>query len=51
MLEKIKLIIDESGGKVENMGVVATLKSKVFSKDPIAPKYIILDRTFWIVMK
>lgn len=51
ILEKMKLNIDESGAKVENVGVIIASKTMVFRKDPYKPKYIILDKTFWVVMK
>lgn len=51
ILERMKLSIDESGAKVENMGVIVATKAKALKKDPYKPKYIILDKTFWVVMK
>lgn len=51
ILEKMKLRIDESGAKVENMGVMVATKTMVLKKDPYKPKHIVLDKTFWIVMK
>lgn len=51
VLETIKLSMDESGAKVENMGVIVATKGKAFKKDQIISKYIICDRNFWLVMK
>jgi hypothetical protein len=51
ILEKMKLSIDESGAKVENMGAIVAIESKALKKNPVLPKYIILNSTFWVVMK
>ena len=47
--EIIKLDFDEKGVKVENEGAIRMLKCAV--KQPIDKKYIILDKTFWLIMK
>ena len=48
--EILKLDIDETGVKAENEGVIKMLKCK--GKKPVAePKHIILDKSFWLIMK
>lgn len=50
MLEAIKLKIDESGAKIEAMGVMIAEKSCV-KREVEPPREFILDKTFWIAMK
>jgi hypothetical protein len=33
------------------MGVIVATKTKALRKETYDPKYIILDKTFWVVMK
>ena len=47
MQEIIKLDIDETGVKAENEGVIVMTRGISMSE----PKKIILDKSFWLVMK
>lgn len=48
MFEGVKLSIDESGAKVENQAVIVATRCMVIVKEK---KRIVLDRSFWVVMK
>ena len=49
--EIIKLDIDETGVKAENEGVIKMLRKAARKENIVVPKHIILDKSFWFVMK
>ena len=48
MFEGIKINIDESGAKVQNQAVIAMTRGMAPMTEK---KTIILDKSFWVVMK
>ena len=48
--EIIKLDIDETGVKAENEGVIR-MKNCMVIKQKVEPKHIVIDRSFWVLMK
>ena len=49
MKEALKLKVDESGAKMESMAVMYGLERCAVQRPE--PRYFILDKTFWLVMK
>lgn len=48
MFEGVKLKIDENGARVENQAVIVASRCLTIVMDK---KHIVLDRSFWVVMK
>ncbi len=51
MFENIKFDMDEKGARVENEAVITLLKSAAPSVKEEKPRYFILDKPYWIIMK
>lgn len=49
MFENIKFDMDEKGARVENEAVIIMMESA--RMEPEKPKYFILDKPYWVVMK
>ena len=49
--EIIKLDIDEAGVKAENEGGIKMLRKCARKTEEVLPKHIIVDKSFWFVMK
>ncbi len=51
MFENIKFDMDEKGARVENEAVITLLKSTSVPKKEPKPRYFMLDKPYWIIMK